>query len=83
MALQWIRALEPSHRGWYAGAVGWMGPDGRGDFTVGIRSALIHGHRALLFAGAGIVAGSDPAAEWAETELKLSVAREAIADAGR
>lgn len=82
-ALQLIRALEPSHRGWYAGAVGWMGADGRGDFTVGIRSALIHGHRALLFAGAGIVAGSDPAAEWAETELKLSVAREAIADAGR
>jgi isochorismate synthase EntC len=60
-----------------------MGADGRGDFTVGIRSALIHGRRALLFAGAGIVAGSDPAAEWAETELKLSVAREAIADAGR
>jgi isochorismate synthase len=82
-ALQLIRALEPSHRGWYAGAVGWMGADGRGDFTVGIRSALIHGRRALLFAGAGIVAGSDPAAEWAETELKLSVAREAIADAGR
>ncbi len=81
-ALQLIRALEPSHRGWYAGAVGWMGADGRGDFAVGIRSALIHGRRALLFAGAGIVAGSDPAAEWAETELKLSVAREAIADAG-
>jgi isochorismate synthase len=82
-ALQLIRALEPSHRGWYAGAVGWMDADGRGDFAVGIRSALIHGRRALLFAGAGIVAGSDPAAEWAETELKLSVAREAIADAGR
>lgn len=82
-ALAAIRALEPSHRGWYAGAVGWMRGDGLGDFTVGIRSAMIHDRRALLFAGAGIVAGSDPAAEWAETEVKLSVMREAIADAGR
>lgn len=82
-ALAAIRALEPSHRGWYAGAVGWMRGDGLGDFTVGIRSAMIHEHRALLFAGAGIVAGSDPASEWAETEVKLSVMREAIADAGR
>jgi len=82
-ALELIRALEPSHRGWYAGAVGWMRGDGLGDFTVGIRSAMIHRHRALLFAGAGIVAGSDPASEWAETEVKLSVVREAIADAGR
>lgn len=82
-ALELIAELEPSHRGWYAGAVGWMGADGSGDFAVGIRSALIHGTRALLFAGAGIVAGSDPAAEWAETEIKLSVMREAIDDAGR
>src|SRR5688572_1737937 len=82
-ALDVLRALEPSHRGWYAGAVGWMNADGNGDFTVAIRSAMIHERRALLFAGAGIVAGSDPAAEWAETEIKLSVMREAIADAGR
>lgn len=82
-ALERLRALEPSHRGWYAGAVGWMRGDGLGDFTVGIRSAMIHERRALLFAGAGIVAGSDPALEWAETEVKLSVVREAIADAGR
>lgn len=82
-ALELIRALEPSHRGWYAGAVGWMRGDGLGDFTVGIRSAMIHERRALLFAGAGIIAGSDPSSEWAETEVKLSVAREAIADAGR
>lgn len=82
-ALELIAELEPSHRGWYAGAVGWMGADGSGDFAVGIRSALIHGSRALLFAGAGIVAGSDPAAEWAETEIKLSIMREAIDDAGR
>lgn len=82
-ALAAIRALEPSHRGWYAGAVGWMRGDGLGDFTVGIRSAMIHECRALLFAGAGIVAGSDPELEWAETEVKLSIMREAIADAGR
>lgn len=82
-ALELIRSLEPSHRGWYAGAIGWMRGDGDGDFAVGIRSALLHDRRAVLFAGAGIVAGSDPAAEWAETEVKLSVMREAIADAAR
>jgi salicylate biosynthesis isochorismate synthase len=60
-----------------------MRGDGLGDFTVGIRSAMIHECRALLFAGAGIVAGSDPESEWAETEVKLSIMREAIADAGR
>jgi isochorismate synthase len=82
-AVALIRSLEPSHRGWYAGAVGWMSAAGSGDFAVGIRSALLYGPRAVLFAGAGIVPGSDPAAEWAETEVKLSVMREAIADAGR
>jgi len=81
-ALDLIRRLEPSHRGWYAGAIGWMSGTGDGDFAVGIRSALLHGSRAALVAGAGIVAGSDPASEWAETEVKLSVMREAIADAG-
>jgi isochorismate synthase len=82
-ALAFLRQWEPSHRGWYAGPVGWMDASGEGDFAVGIRSALITGGRALLFAGAGIVAGSDPRAEWAETDDKLAVMREAIADAGR
>jgi menaquinone-specific isochorismate synthase len=82
-ALETIRSLEPAHRGWYAGAIGWMRGDGAGDFAVGIRSALLHGRSAVLFAGAGIVAGSDPAAEWAETEVKLTVMREAIDDAAR
>lgn len=82
-ALAFLRENEPSHRGWYAGAVGWMDAAGDGDFAVGIRSALVEGTRALLFAGAGIVRGSDPAAEWAETDVKLTVMREAIADVGR
>ncbi|MGE5175194.1 MAG: isochorismate synthase [Hyphomicrobiales bacterium] len=82
-ALAFLREREPAHRGWYAGPIGWMDATGDGDFAVGIRSALVDGTRALLFAGAGIVRGSDPASEWAETDMKLTVLREAIADAGR
>jgi len=82
-ALAFLREHEPVDRGWYAGVVGWMDDAGNGDFVVGIRSAFLEGTRTLLFAGAGIVAGSDPDAEWEETELKLSMMREAIANAGR
>jgi isochorismate synthase len=70
-ALKLIRVLEPRGRGWYAGPIGWMTPEGDGDFAVGIRSALVRGHRALLYAGAGIVAGSEPEREWEECEAKL------------
>jgi menaquinone-specific isochorismate synthase len=66
-----IRALEGFDRGLYAGLLGWFDHAGDGEFVVGIRSALIDGTRARLHAGAGIVRGSDPAAESAETELKL------------
>lgn len=69
-ALAWIRAREPAARGWYAGAVGWLGPGGSGDLWVGIRSALIEGPRAWLYAGVGLVAGSEPDAELAEVRLK-------------
>ena len=82
-ALAFLREHEPVDRGWYAGVVGWMDAAGNGDFVVGIRSAFLDGTRTLLFAGAGIVAGSNPDAEWEETELKLSMMREAIANAGR
>ena len=58
-------------RGWYAGPVGWMDPAGDGEFCVALRSALLRDRTAHLYAGAGIVAGSDPAAELAETEIKL------------
>ena len=71
-----IRRLEPFDRGLYAGAVGWVGRDEAGaeaaEFAVGIRSALVRGRDVSLYSGAGIVAGSDPAAEWAEIEGKLA-----------
>jgi menaquinone-specific isochorismate synthase len=69
-ALEEIRALEPFDRGWYAGAVGWIGADAS-EFAVGIRSGLVRGNRLALFSGAGIVAGSVPESEWAEIEQKI------------
>ncbi len=66
-----ISRLERLDRGWYAGPVGWMDATEDGEFCVALRSALLRDRTAHLFAGAGIVAGSDPAAELAETELKL------------
>lgn len=71
VALAAIEELEPLDRGWYAGPVGWMDAAEDGEFCVALRSALLRDRVAHLFAGAGIVAGSDPASELAETELKL------------
>jgi menaquinone-specific isochorismate synthase len=70
-AVALIRSLEPDGRGRYAGPVGWMDSSGDGEFFIGIRSAEIYGDRAVLYAGAGIVAGSDPRVELDETSLKL------------
>jgi isochorismate synthase len=70
-ALNVIRELEEIERGWYASPFGWTDLDGSGEFAVAIRSALISGRTASVFAGNGIVADSDPAAEFDETELKL------------
>jgi menaquinone-specific isochorismate synthase len=69
-ALNLIQALEPFARGWYAAPVGWVGYD-QTEFAVAIRSGLIDGDRLQLFAGAGIVQGSQPAEEWAEIENKI------------
>ena len=66
-----IRSLEGFDRGWYTGGVGWMDQLEDGEFHVALRSALVQGDHAHLFAGAGIVGDSDPAAELAETETKL------------
>mgnify|MGYP001447626489 CR=1 FL=1 len=57
---------------WYASPVGWFDLEGNGELAVAIRSAVLVGNRAHLWAGAGIVAGSDPDRELAETDLKLS-----------
>ena len=70
-ALAFQRAHEGFDRGWYAGAIGARGPAGL-ELCVGIRSALVHGTEATVYAGAGIVAGSTAAAEWAETSRKAS-----------
>lgn len=70
-AVSSIRELEGFPRGLYAGAIGWINARGGGEFFVGLRSALIDGSDARAYAGAGIVAGSDPAREFAETELKF------------
>jgi isochorismate synthase len=70
-ALAAIAALEGFDRGLYAGPVGWVDGNGDGEWAVALRGAQLDGSRARLVAGAGIVAGSDPDAEWAETEAKL------------
>jgi salicylate biosynthesis isochorismate synthase/menaquinone-specific isochorismate synthase len=70
-ALALIPALEGMDRGWYAGPVGWTDATGDGEFCVALRCALLRGRIAHLYAGSGIVADSDPAAELAETEVKL------------
>jgi menaquinone-specific isochorismate synthase len=66
-----IRDLEGFPRGLYAGALGWVNARGGGEFFVGIRSALVRDAQARVYAGAGIVAGSEPEKEFAETELKF------------
>jgi menaquinone-specific isochorismate synthase len=77
-ALDAIHALEPFDRGRYAGPVGWVDADGDGEWAVALRCAELRDEHARLFAGAGIVAGSDPDAEWDETEAKLEPMLRAI-----
>jgi salicylate biosynthesis isochorismate synthase/menaquinone-specific isochorismate synthase len=66
-----IPALEGLDRGWYAGPVGWSDATGDGEFCVALRCALLRGPLASCYAGCGIVRDSDPAAELAESEVKL------------
>ncbi|HEX2039439.1 MAG TPA: chorismate-binding protein, partial [Acidimicrobiales bacterium] len=77
-ALAYIAEVEKLDRGRYAGPVGWVDAAGDGEWAVGIRSAEIHGNRARLFAGVGIVAESDPEAELLETQLKLQALLAAV-----
>ncbi len=72
-ALAFIRAYENLDRGWYAGPIGWIDLEGNGEFAVALRTALLEKDQAHLFAGCGIVADSDPTAEYAESCLKLQV----------
>ncbi|RUS92857.1 menaquinone-specific isochorismate synthase [Trichormus variabilis SAG 1403-4b] len=73
-----IRNYESFERGLYAAPLGWVDGSGNCEFIVGIRSALIDGNRARLYAGAGIVAGSDPDKEFAEVQLKLQALLKAL-----
>ncbi len=80
-ALELIRANEGLDRGWYAAPIGWVDRAGEGEFVVGIRSALVHGASATLFAGCGIVAESNAAAEFAESGWKLQPMLAALSQA--
>ena len=78
-AMELIDSLEPERRGPYAGALGYIAwGDRRMDLAITIRTCVLSGDRASIQAGAGIVADSDPAAEWAETEHKARAMLTAI-----
>ncbi len=79
-ALAAIARLESFPRGLYAGPQGWVDHRGGGEFFVGIRSALIDGRTATAYSGAGIVAGSEPDKEFAETEVKFKALIQALTD---
>lgn len=71
-ARRFIRDNEPFDRGWYAGALGWTDDGGDGEAIVALRGTLFSGSTAQVYAGAGIVQGSIPTSEVAETEAKLA-----------
>ncbi len=77
-ALALRAALEGLDRRRYAGPVGWVDASGNGTFAVAVRCAELDGRRARLYAGGGMVADSDPAAELAETRAKLQAMLVAI-----
>lgn len=78
-ALKLIRDLEGLDRGWYAAPLGWIDATGGGEFVVALRSALVRGDQATLFAGCGIVGDSVPEQEYAESNLKLRPMLSALA----
>jgi isochorismate synthase EntC len=71
VAIDYIASHEELDRGWYTGGVGWVTPSGDGEVAIALRCGLINRATTTLFAGAGIVGDSDPAAEVLETRLKL------------
>ena len=80
-AMRWIATREQAPRGWYAAPFGWFDAQGDGRFVVALRSGLIAGDHAYVYAGAGVVRDSEPAAEYDETELKMQPVLGAL-DAG-
>lgn len=77
-AMDYIAAAEPVPRGWYAAPVGWIDQNLDGAFVVAIRSAISQNERVWLYAGAGIVAESEPQKEWDETALKFKPMLDAL-----
>ena len=75
----WIDDHEAFDRGWYAAPVGWTTLDGTGEFRVALRSALYANRVLTLFAGGGIVDGSVPSQELAETAVKFEALLGALA----
>jgi len=82
-AMEIIEELEPSRRGPYAGAVGYFGFSGNMDTCINIRTVVIKGRQAFVQAGAGIVADSDPEAEYVETCNKAKAMMRAVEMAER
>lgn len=76
-----IQQLEAVDRGFYAGLVGWMDADGDGEWVLALRCGLVQGRRVRVHAGAGLVAGSIPESEHAETGTKLQTFLGALAEA--
>jgi isochorismate synthase len=77
-ALNTIAELEPFDRDRYAGPVGWVDAEGDGEWAIALRCAELRGDRAILYAGAGIVADSEPARELDETERKFRAFLDAL-----
>ncbi|MCL2359918.1 MAG: anthranilate synthase component I [Candidatus Bathyarchaeota archaeon] len=77
-AMEIIEELEPSHRGPYAGAVGYFSCNGNADFAITIRTLFAEGNTAYIQSGAGIVADSDPEKEWFETDHKAKALMKAL-----
>jgi len=78
VALGVLSELETMRRGRYAGPVGWMDARGNGEWGIALRCAQVDGRSARLFAGGGIVAGSDPDAEVLEAQAKMVPVRDAL-----
>ena len=76
--MNWLARHGEVRSGWYSGGFGTLTATGDGEFWVALRSALIAGSRAELHAGAGIVAGSDPELELAETDAKIGTLLSAL-----
>ena len=81
-AIDFITQHEPDERGWYTGPVGWFDAAGDGRFVVALRSGVVSGARAELYAGAGVVQASNAPSEFAETRWKLAALLGALGVSG-